>query len=322
MPAFLKTKKSYFYFISLLIVFLSILIFKDRLFLGLVKLGFKKAFVHSAFDASSLTVWPGYIEVKGFGIRQTTGGIETFKAGGGQARIRFSTFLLFKNPVLAVKEGDCFIKDIRLGESTVNGVSFRALKNASGDYLDSVLEIENASFKKGKGRDFKGIFRLGRDFILFDEISGSLLGGGISSTGRLVFGKKAWALDSKVHFEKIELRELLKAFQAEKGVKTSGSFSGDVRIVLENGYLRDLSGRLDSVAGGDFIITDTSLLGNNLMGGQAANIVVENLKNYHYDIGNIQINKEGQDIRMTILLEGKAGSRDFKVIWHREEMKK
>jgi len=55
------------------------------------------------------------------------------------------------------------------------------------------------------------------------------------------------------------------------------------------------------------------------LSGNGLNIVVENLKDYHYDIGSAKISNEGQNIKIDLLLEGQAGKRQFEVVWHNQK---
>ena len=296
------------------------MIFKDQLFLFWIQKNLEKTSAGSVFHPQKLIVWPGYIEAEHFEVKKHRNAFDGLELSGeGRALIKFSTLSLLKDPVLALREAHIFMKNLHFSGLAADGISVEVFKNRSGNYLDSHLEIKTLSFRQTESRDLKGRFKVGRDFILFDDIDGLALGGRVSCGGRLVFGKNGWALDLKVHLDRIGMMDLLKAFQAGKGVKASGVFSGDVTMTLEKGVLRNLKGELNSIGGGEFIVADMSLLDKNLNGTQGANIVVENLKNYHYDIGNIQIQKEDRDIRMNILLQGQAGSRSLEVIWHGPE---
>jgi hypothetical protein len=80
-----------------------------------------------------------------------------------------------------------------------------------------------------------------------------------------------------------------------------------------------LIGDLDSVTGGKMIVKDPSLVNSGSLKGQPANLVVENLMNYYYDIGNIRVRNEGQNIKIGIFLKGPSGQRNLEVFWHRPD---
>ena len=303
------------------LLILSLLIFKDRIALQSIRNILNKAMPGTVLNADKIVVWPSTLEVKEFDIKKAASkSSKGAQLSGGSAVIRFSLLGLLGDPLFALNEAHIKTKELRYEDLAAQDLLIELFRNRRSRYLDSVLDVKALNYGDVKVGELKARFKFSRDFIIFDEINSLALGGKVFGTGSMFFKEKLWILDLKAQLEGIDIVALLKAFGANKGIEASGVFSGDITVVLENGLIRDLKGELASAGGGQFIVTDTGLLDNNLKDMQGANIVVENLKNYHYDIGYVKIRNEGQDIRLDIVLQGQEGSRNLEVDWHRGEI--
>lgn len=123
-------------------------------------------------------------------------------------------------------------------------------------------------------------------------------------------------LSAVISFQDIDLKKVMALLGSDKAVEATGRFSGEVVVCAKGLEIVDVRGQLTSSDGGSFIITDPSLARQALSAGQNENIVIENLKNYHYDIGKVELRNSGQDIKMDIVLEGKTGQRSLELVWH------
>lgn len=45
-------------------------------------------------------------------------------------------------------------------------------------------------------------------------------------------------------------------------------------------------------------------------------IFVESFKNYHYNRGSLEVALEGRALRLETVLDGEAGKRELKIIFH------
>lgn len=172
------------------------------------------------------------------------------------------------------------------------------------------------AYRKVRAEHLGGRFRVRPDVLFFDEVGVAAFGGKVFCRGSVFFagGPPATTLD--LHLENIKAEEVLELFDAKKSVAFAGAFGGGVTILLKGRYLKDVEGLLHSQGGGRFSVTDGSFISKEVLKKPYTNIMVENLKDYRYDIGTIAVRKEGEDVRADLTLDGEAGRRRLEIIWH------
>ncbi|MBI5873959.1 MAG: YdbH domain-containing protein [Candidatus Omnitrophica bacterium] len=273
----MRNKRAAFLVFALLAV--SFIFFKDSLAWWLLQKNLKKSFPGSVSNVTKLVVWPVFFEIKGFELKSAPFSSLDFLIQDANADIKFSISRSFK------------------------GLACR-------------LWVKSANYNDIKIKEIDGVFSIVPSRVSLQGIRARAFGGDIFITGRIDLMAKAANLELKVRLDNIDIRELMQALGMEKRVDSSGLFSGDIRLAWQGGVLKALDGKLSSISSGKFIILDTSLVDKSMAAGDAANIVVENLKNYYYDIGYIDLSNEGKNIKITIQLEGRAGSRHLEIVWH------
>jgi hypothetical protein len=181
------------------------------------------------------------------------------------------------------------------------------------------VSLETASISQGEKavRDIKGTFDLDDQTISSSSVQARVTGGVAVARGVARYKETGAPIEIDVAFQDIRLDDLIKALEAEKKIDADGLYSGPVKIVLRSGELQHLEGHLVSLTGGRFIVKDPSMLDTSSLDKETANIVIENLKDYHYDIGNVFVGQEGGDIKLNILLEGSWGQRNLNIFWRR-----
>lgn len=293
---------------------LSFFFFKDALLYGLLQRSAKNHF--SVFSAEKLIVWPNFFEVRGLELKTVPGAPCHFSLKGADAVIKVSPLLVSRRSLLFVSAGRMVLRDLQCGSFSLRRLDFNLIRDSSGTYSDSRLKIDALSFQDKQIKNLEGVFVLYPDFIILQHVDFQGVGGNITSVGRIDFKDGVTRLDVKIHLENIEIGELMRVLGMEKRVDAAGLFTGDILLVLKGGRLEALGGGLKSVTGGKFIMLDTSLMDKGMAPGPVANIVVENLKNYYYDIGYIDLQNEQQGIKMNVRLEGQAGNRQLEIVWH------
>jgi hypothetical protein len=85
-----------------------------------------------------------------------------------------------------------------------------------------------------------------------------------------------------------------------------------------------LSGELSSFgSGGILVIKDTNFLQNMARKtNRSLNLLVENFKDYHYNIGTIKLLLDNGDLVLDSVLEGETGKRDINIVLHDFRLKK
>jgi hypothetical protein len=273
----MRNKRAAFLVLALLVV--SFIFFKDSLAWWLLQKNLKKSFPGSVSSVRKLVVWPVFFEIKGFELKSAPFSSPDFSIQDANADIKFSISRSFK------------------------GLACR-------------LWVKSANYNDIKIKDIDGVFWISPSRISLQGIRARAFGGDIFITGRIDLMALGPNLELKASLRNIDIRELMQALGMEKRIDSSGLFSGDIRLAWQGGVLKVLDGKLNSVTSGKFIILDTSLVDKSMAVKSAANIVVENLKNYYYDIGYIDLSNVGQDIKMIIQLEGQGGSRHLEIVWH------
>jgi hypothetical protein len=310
-------------------LFSSLFFFKDALLYRIFEEGFKD---HSlVFSAKKCVVWPNFLEVKGLELKTMPRASSPFFLKGADAVFKVAPVLACKRSLLAVREAHMTLTGLQAGSFSLDRFNFDLVPHANAAYADARFSIDTLSFQEKKITKGEGVLAVYPDHVLLQEVKFQGLDGNIVSSGRADFQDGAIRLDMKVRFENIEIGELMRVLGMEKRVDAAGLFTGDILLVSKGGWLESLGGELKSVRGGKFIILDTSLMDKSIASGPAqkgrtdpfqlgsgpaANIVIENLKNYYYDIGYINLQNEQQNIKINIRLEGRAGSRQLDVVWH------
>jgi hypothetical protein len=159
---------------------------------------------------------------------------------------------------------------------------------------------------------------LTREKFALERMAGSLCGGVFEAAGEVRYAGSSAVAEGRLVFKQIRMEELVKQLEMEKRLDLTGVFSGQVDFLVGPQGLMDIQGQLDSEGGGHLVIIDNGALKQGLGETRAANIVVENLENYDYDIGKVTLGKEDKSFKAVISLEGVSGRRHLEVYWHME----
>lgn len=179
--------------------------------------------------------------------------------------------------------------------------------------------IHRLSRGKAEVTDVTARGRVVSDRVFLDAFTCAVFGGTLKAQGEGV--KDARGISSfeiTLNLSNIDAQKALRAFAPEAKFELSGSFSGDVSLVIEEGRLKAVQGLLASTSGGRMIVTDTSVF-QGVKATTAANLVVENLKDYHYDNGDVTLGLEGADLKLDMELAGAGGTRQLTVVFHGED---
>lgn len=311
----------------LLVAFLVLFFLKDRLAARGLLSCMRRAIPGATFAFRKLTVGFGSVTIRDFSIVQKEqGGRPRLEAQGSGVVVRLSPLGFFFDPLLVVKEADVRLEFIQWGEWTARGFHLQAVTHPSWPYLRIRAELKSCSSDKKEVKDVSILMLMNKNGILVNDMQAEALGGHLKASGFVTTPRRLLApeISSVVFYLKdIHLKDVMSLLGGSKGMDTSGVFTGKAILVMQGSQLQTLRGELDSVSGGSFVIKDPSpLVEQGQEGGGDQNIVIENLKNYYYDIGKIELRNLGQDIRMDVILQGKAGRRDLELFWHRERKEK
>jgi len=307
----------------LIVVFFALFYFKDRLVTGGLLLYMRRLVPDAAFAVRKVTVGPGSIVLKDFSvIQKAKPGRPRLEIRGSGIAVRVSPLGFFVDPLLGIKGADLRAEFIQWGAWTVRGFHLRAEQYHSWPYLRIQAELTKCSNGQKEVKDVSILMLADKKKILVNNIRAVVLGGYVHGSGFIAMSRRVLAPETSsvvLYLKDIHLEDVMSLLGGSKGMETSGIFTGQTVLIMQGNKLQMLRGELDSVSGGSFLIKDpSSLVGQGPGGRQDQNIVIENLKNYYYDIGKIELRNLGQDIRMDVILQGKAGRRDLELFWHGE----
>lgn len=308
-------------FVAGLFLFLLLFLFtKDRVFLHALRGTSRRFLPQSELKVGSGHIGLGALALKDFSVTKKRKDLfDALEIKGGDLTLRFSVLRILGDPLPALKEGHLSFEVLRYGVFSLDGFDLRCSRRPKKEELEAAFSFSSLRFREFEASDFQGRLSADAKTVVLEEVTGSALGGKVSASGSCDYQAKEKRLAGVINLDAIEFRSLLALFGAGRGLDVSGVFSGKLVIQARGNDIEELAGRLDSANGGRFFITDPSAFADNrLKLSKEANIVIENLKNYHYDIGKIEIRNYGQDIKMDIFLEGETGKRQLEVFWHRE----
>ncbi len=292
--------------------------FKEKMVLYAVNKILNKYSPGSVFYTKEFSFWPGYARLQNFGIKNIKNVSPTLSFNGQKALFKFSLFSLLKGDLSVIDKAEVVISSLSYDVLGLEDIRIAFSKDKETRLLISPLDIRRMTYKKAVSKDIKGRFRMDPKTLYFDDIVIPIFGGIVRCSGSvLLIGDAAPVVDMVLQLEHIDLSDVMKFLEAQKRLQATGAYSGKIHILIAGQEIMKIGGDLKSEGGGQCTIVDDSIVERNLLSGNGLNIVVENLKDYHYDIGSAKISNKGQNIQIDLLLEGQAGKRHFEVIWHR-----
>ena len=301
--------------VVLFFIITAILSFKEKIVLYAINKTLNKYEPGSVFYTKEFSLWPGYVRLQNFSIKY---GSPELNLTGKNVLFKFSLFSLFKGDLSAIDKAEAEISSLSYDVLDLEDIRIAFSKDKETRLLNSPLNIKRMTYKKAVSNGIKGRFRMDSKTLYFDDIAIPIFSGIARCSGSVILmGETAPMVDIALQLEHIDLSEVMKFLEAEKRVEATGTYSGNIQIIIKGAEIMKIGGELKSEGGGRCTIVDDPTVERNLLSGNGLNIVVENLKDYHYDIGSAKISNKGQNITIDLLLEGQAGKRQFDIIWHR-----
>lgn len=311
-----EMKNKYLVFFLVFSCLVLVVSFRNSFLTFAIKNSFKKIFPKSAVSLKSAHVTPFSFVVRELEIQGASGVPTDFNLKKINIHLKFSFIRSFFDKFFGIDNGRLTLESAAYAGGDFKGLSLLISRDDFFKSMDFLGTLKNASFQKIKAKDIAWKVRLERGKVFIRQIDIDIFGGHVQGSGDVLFDKTGWVLSLALVFQDVDIADLMKALGAEERLKVTGLYTGPVRLVVSNARIKELIGDLDSRGKGEMIIKDTSLLGSNAIQKEAVNIVVENLKNYYYDIGNIKVRNIAQDIKIDISLKGQTGERNLRVLWH------
>jgi len=314
-------KSRFVWVVVLFFIIAATLSFKEKMALYAVNKTLNKYAPGSVFYTKEFSLWPGYVRLKNFGIKNTKNVPAGVSFKGQKALFRFSLFSLLRGDLSAIDKAEVAILSLSYDVLDLEDIRIAFSKDKETRLLHSPLDIRRMTYKKAVSKDIKGRFRMDPKTLYFDDITIPIFSGIVKCSGSVhIIGEAMPVVDLELQLEHVDLSDVMKFLEVQKRVQATGAYSGKINILTTGAEIMKIGGDLKSEGGGQCTIVDDSPVERNVLSGNGLNIVVENLKDYHYDIGSAKISNKGQNIMIDLLLEGQAGKRHFEVIWHRSAL--
>jgi hypothetical protein len=264
-------------------------------------------------------VWPG-VRLAGrvasfnfFGI-----GLEGVEAEG-QDRAHRSIVLKGGSLFADAREGGVFVRRFEFADAAIDRLRAFAAYNVKIREARVGVFVERLSKGKVEAKDVTVRGRVIHERFYLDALACSIFEGILKARGEGARGPKGIAsFNISFDLSGVDVKKALRALASEAKFELTGAFSGSASLVFEEGRLKAVQGLFTSLGGGRMVVTDASVFqGVNATPG--ANLVVENLKDYHYDIGDITLGLEGPHVKADIDLKGVTGRRRLTIVFHGED---
>jgi len=163
---------------------------------------------------------------------------------------------------------------------------------------------------------------LGKELFL-DGVSACALDGDIG--GNLKF-RIALDIDygADLKFTNLDIARFINDFDLKEKFEMTGRLGGDLTLKGKGTDIEILNGRLSSLeSGGMLMIKDTKFLENMARNiNQSLDLLVENFKNYHYNIATIKLFLDKSNLIIDAALDGETGKRNLNIVLHGFRLKK
>jgi len=183
--------------------------------------------------------------------------------------------------------------------------------------VSGTFNIAQVKYDKAAINQVKANARFEGSSLSLDTLSAQLFGGEVR--GNLSFKlDKEGAYRADLEFADLDLEAFVKDFRLEEKFTLSGKLSGAVKLAGRGADIKIIAGNFKANSpGGMLTITDTGYLEKMARdSGESLNILVESLKNYHYNNGRLSLSLEQGNLIFDAALEGEAGKRNLTVILH------
>ena len=182
--------------------------------------------------------------------------------------------------------------------------------------LRGEVYLEQVQYQRLTIKEIKGSLGLEDKGIVLTPLSMQLLGG--EARGSVNFSPSKLAYQAEFNFSNLDLRELVRDFELAQSFQATGRLGGRIVLSGKGIELKILDGDLSATeAGGTLNITDKAFLENLARyTKQSFDILVESFKNYHYNIGRLNLSLDKGNLVFEAALDGEAGRRNLNIVLH------
>ncbi len=221
---------------------------------------------------------------------------------------------------LDIDPSGAVLKSVRLGVAslTYRGVNLSesSLFAAEGSG-EGKLHIKKVKYNKFSIEEIGSKAGLKDNVLSLEGLRGRLFDGDISGNAALEL-KEGIGYRFEIGFSNLDLERYIKDAELEKELTLTGRLTGSLTIEGKGPVLSLINGSFSaSEPGGTLTIKDDRVLKNMARkSGQSLDILVEGLKDYHYNVGKTKLLLDGRDLVWQSNMDGEEGKRNFTVVVH------
>lgn len=212
--------------------------------------------------------------------------------------------------------------DLTMSHFKIFGVyledTFLKLSFGQGDFKIGQLKYDKLSVN-----GIKGNIRLQGAQLSFSGLKAKVLNGDIEGELYLKIGKEAqYAINLKC--TGLDTEKFVQDFEFGNKFNMAGMISGNIELKGKGAAIEVLGGNFSAHSpGGMLVIIDTKFLENIALSmHQPVDLLVESFKDYHYNVGIMNLSLENNNVLFKISLDGKTGKRNLNVVLHDFGIKK
>jgi len=165
--------------------------------------------------------------------------------------------------------------------------------------------------------DIKSVVIMSNKDFIFEPLAGHIYSGLFEGNIKLKLDD-VLGYEGQIKLNNLSLADFINAFKLDDKTKVQGLMNGHLTINGRGGKLRTLNGDFSSDQQGGFVVIKDTRFLDHFAGqsNQSSVLLMESLKNYHYNTGNLRLSLDQGVALLEINLNGETGKRNFEIRLH------
>jgi len=305
-------KKRYSILLAVLLFILIVALSLNLIIKFLVEQTLKNVFKESSVTIGACRLYPAKgIVFSDIRIIKKPDHVIYVKEAG--AEFTFSSLFKGRTPKVYLNSPDISIYLPQIGSLIIKDLIF----NETGLQV-ALIKLNNLTISGIDGK-----FKIAGNQLNLSPVSAQSLGGIIDADIKIKFDQIA-GYEAVLKFTALDIAKFIRDFDLKDKFEMTGRLSGNLTLKGQGSDIKTLNGELSTLkSGGMLIIKDTKYLENIARNtNQSLDLLVENFKNYHYNIGAIKLSLNNNNLMLDAALDGETGKRDIKIVLHDFSLKK
>jgi hypothetical protein len=218
-----------------------------------------------------------------------------------------------------IEDNNIIINNIAANDGNLKLLNFDAKGITLKKYIQDLyrLNIKHIAIISKEFKDVDIPLKIKTNEVILPEAKNIFLGKDARMQGIFRFeGKKSYL---EAEFKDISFSNIISIFSREDNANIDGTFDGNIIICWQDNKLVKLVSNFRSRSGGFINIKKEASLGflKTYLDGPSYKALIDNLKNYEYNIGEISINNEGDVLSFKLGFSSeKMGKRNLIINLH------